>query len=278
MNYFKTTLLLIALAALLIWIGSMVGGMQGAMIAFIFTLILNVGSFWFSDKIVLAMYRAQEMPEKDFPEVYEIVREIAGNAGIPQPKVYLIPQDAPNAFATGRSPKNGVVCVTRGILNMLNRGELKGVVAHEMSHIKNRDTLIMTVTAVLASTIMMLVNMARWTAMFGGRDDRNRNGGGIVGLLAMSILAPLAAMLIQLAISRSREYGADAAGAKVAGSGNGLANALRKLNEASPRYRLNASPQTAHLFIVNPLSGSFIAGLFSTHPPVEERIKRLMKA
>ena len=277
MNYFKTAMLLTVLAVLLIWVGGFFGGARGAMIAFIFALVLNIGSFWFSDKIVLKMYKARELPENQLPEIYRIVKELSVKANIPQPKVYLAPIDAPNAFATGRDPEHGVVCVTKGIIGMLNKEELKGVIAHEMSHIKNRDTLIMTVTATLASTIMMLAYMARWAAIFGGfggRSGRDR-GGGIIGLLAVAILAPLAATMVQLAISRSREYGADARGAHLAGSGNGLAGALGKLHAASPRYKMNASPQTAHLFIVNPLSGSFIANLFSTHPPVEKRIERL---
>ena len=274
MNYLKTTILLVALAALLIWIGDLVGGFNGAMTAFIFALILNLGSFWFSDKIVLAMYRAKELPEGQSPAVYDIVKELAVKANIPMPKVYLVPIDAPNAFATGRNPKNAVVCVTRGILNILDREELEGVIAHEMSHIKNRDTLLMTVAATLASAIMML---ARWATIFGGSGDRSERGrkGNIVALLAIAILAPLAAMLVQLAISRSREYGADSRGAQLVGSGDGLASALRKLHEAAPHYRMNATPQTAHLFIVNPLRGDFIANLFSTHPPVEKRIERL---
>lgn len=276
MNYFKTAILLVALAALLIWFGGMFGGQQGATIAFIFALILNVGSFWFSDKIVLAMYRARELPESQFPEIHQIVKELAAKADMPVPKLYFVPNDTPNAFATGRSPQNGVVCLTRGILDLLNREELKGVIAHEMSHIKNRDTLIMTVTAALASAIMMLAYMARWAAIFGGFGGRDRDrSGGIIGLLAISIIAPLAAVIIQLAISRSREYGADKRGARLAGSGLGLASALHRLHEASSYYRMDTSPQTAHLFIVNPLRGNFIAGLFSTHPPVEERIRRL---
>lgn len=278
MNYFKTAILLVALAALLIWIGGMFGGPQGATIAFIFALILNVGSFWFSDKIVLAMYRAQELPESQFPEIYQIVKELAAKADMPVPKLYFVPNDTPNAFATGRNPQNGVVCLTRGILDLLNREELKGVIAHEMSHIKNRDTLIMTVTAALASAIMMLAYMARWAAIFGGFGGRDRDrSGGIIGLLALSIIAPLAAVIIQLAISRFREYGADERGAQLAGSGLGLASALRRLHEASSHYRMDTSPQTAHLFIVNPLRGNFIAGLFSTHPPVGKRIERLRK-
>lgn len=277
MNYFKTAILLVVLAVLLIWVGGLIGGQRGAMIAFIFALVLNLGSFWFSDRIVLAMYRAQELPENQFPDIYQIVKDLAAKANMPQPKVYLAPSDAPNAFATGRDPQHAVVCVTRGILDLLNREELKGVIAHEMSHIKNRDTLIMTVTAALASAIMILAYMARWAAIFGGfggRGNRDR-GGGVIGLLAVAILAPLAAMLIQLAISRSREYGADNRGAQLAGSGHGLANALRRLHEAPSHYKMNASPQTAHLFIINPLRGNFIASLFSTHPPVEKRIQRL---
>lgn len=277
MNYFKTAILLVVLAALLIWIGGMFGGPRGATIALIFALVLNLGSFWFSDRIVLAMYKAQELPERQFPTVYHIVRELAIKADIPAPRVYLAPSDTPNAFATGRNPQNAVVCVTRGILDILDRDQLKGVIAHEMSHIKNRDTLVMTITAALASAVMMLAYMARWAAIFGGfggRGNRDR-GGGIIGLLAISIMAPLAAMVIQLAISRSREYGADERAARLVGSGSGLAGALRKLHQASSYHRMDASPQTAHLFIVNPLRGNFIANLFSTHPPVEKRIERL---
>lgn len=279
MNYFKTAILLVVLTLLLIWIGGMIGGPNGATIAFIFALVMNIGSFWFSDRIVLAMYRAQELPERQFPEVHYIVKQLATRADIPTPRVYLVPTDAPNAFATGRDPKHGVVCVTRGILQILNREQLEGVIAHEISHIKNRDTLIMTVTATIASTIMMLAYITRWAAIFGGlggRGDRDR-GGGVIGLLAISVLAPFAAMLIQLAISRSREYGADERSAGLVGSGDGLSSALRKLQEASSYYRMNAAPQTAHLFIVNPLRGDFIANLFSTHPPVEKRIERLKK-
>lgn len=277
MNYVKTVILLVLLAALLIWIGGMIGGRNGMFVAFIFSLILNVGTYWFSDKIVLAMYGAQQLDENTFPEIYGIVKELSKKDNIPVPKVYLAPTDAPNAFATGRNPKHAAVCVTRGILNILNREELKGVIAHEMSHIKNRDTLIMTIVASIASAIMMLANMARWAAMFGGvggRDNRDRSG-GLIGMLAISIIAPLAAMLIQLAISRSREYAADESGARLAGSGNGLANALRKLDAAATHYRFNANPQTAHLFIVNPLRGNFLADLFRTHPSTEKRIERL---
>ena len=277
MNYLKTAILLVVLAALLVWVGGMIAGPRGAMIALIFALVINFISFWFSDKIVLSMYRAQELPQNQFPEIYRIVKELAQRANMPEPRIYLASNNTPNAFATGRDPGHAVVCLTRGILDILSREELKGVIAHEMSHIKNRDTLIMTVTAALASAIMMLAYMARWAAIFGGfggRGSRDRDG-GVIGLLAISLLAPFAAMIVQLAISRSREYGADNKGARMAGSGSGLASALRKLHNASSRYKMNASPQTAHLFIVNPLSGNFMANLFSTHPPVEKRIERL---
>ena len=275
MNYFKTMILLVLLAVLLIWVGGMFAGPRGATIAFAFALLLNFGSYWFSDKIVLAMYRAQELPEERFSDIYDIVRELAKEAKMPVPRIYLAPSNIPNAFATGRSPEQGVVCLTRGILDLLSREELKGVIAHEMSHIKNRDTLIMTVTAALASAVMMLAYMARWAAIFGGFGGRDRDKGGVIGLLAVAILAPLAAMIIQLAISRSREYGADERGARLAGTGMGLASALRRLHESSRHYRMEANPQTAHLFIINPLRGNFITGLFSTHPPVEKRIERL---
>jgi len=275
MNYVKTTLLLVLLAALFIWVGGLIGGRDGMITAFIFAMIINFASYWFSDKLVLAMYGAKKLDESTSPEIYEIVKELAKKDNIPVPRVYLAPIDVPNAFATGRNPKNGVVCVTRGIVNSLNREELKGVIAHEMSHIKHRDTLIMTVVAAIASAIMMLANMARWAAIFGGsRDDRNRSG-GVLGLIVVTIVAPLAAMLIQLAISRSREYSADESGAKLSGSANGLAAALRKLDQAASRYQFNAAPQTAHLFIVNPIRGNFMADLFRTHPSTDRRIERL---
>lgn len=279
MNYVKTTVLLVLLAALFIWVGGMIGGKNGMITAFIFAMAVNFGSYWFSDKIVLAMYKAKKIDEKAFPELCQIVKDLARKDNMPVPGIYIASINAPNAFATGRNPKNAVVCVTQGILNILNREELKGVIAHEMSHIKYRDTLTMTVTAAIASAIMMMANMARWAAMFGGaggRDNKNRSG-GMIGLLAAAIIAPFAAMLIQLAISRSREYAADEGGARLAGSANGLAAALRKLDQAAPRYQFNAAPQTAHLFIVNPIRGSFIADLFRTHPSTETRIERLIK-
>lgn len=276
MNYFKTGVLLIALTLLFVLVGGMIGGRQGAQVAFAIALAMNVISYWFSDKIVLAMYRASPVSENEYPELFKIVRSLTQEAGLPMPKLYIVPQDSPNAFATGRNPKNAVVCVTKGIMDVLSYEELKGVIAHELGHVKNRDILIMTITATIAGAIMMIANMARWAAFFGGgrsRDDRE--GGNVIGLLVAVVVAPLAAMLIQLAISRSREYAADKAGANLSHSPTGLANALRKLEEASRFNKLRASPQTAHMFIVNPLSGNFLTSLFSTHPPMKERIRRL---
>ncbi len=276
MNYFKTGVLLIVLTLLFVWVGQMVGGRTGAAYAFIFALIMNFVSYWFSAKIVLAMYRAKPISKEEAPQVYDILEELVKEAGLPMPKLYMIPNPTPNAFATGRNPKNAVVCVTEGIVNALNRDELKGVLAHELAHVKNMDILIMTITAVIAGAVMMLANMVRWSAMFGGYSkNRERGNSNIFGVLAVTILAPLAAMLIQLAISRSREYAADSTGASFARDAHGLANALKKLQAANKFSRLNASPQTAHMFIVNPLSAGGIANLFSTHPPIEERIKRL---
>ncbi|MCM8781779.1 MAG: zinc metalloprotease HtpX [Candidatus Omnitrophica bacterium] len=277
MNYFKTGILLVVLTLLFIWVGGLIGGRQGAQLAFVIALVMNMVSYWFSDKIVLAMYRARPASEGEYPELLRIVRELTQEAGLPMPKVYVIPHASPNAFATGRNPKNAVVCVTNGIMDVLSYEELKGVVAHELGHVKNRDILIMSVTATIAGAIMMLADMARWAAMFGGSRSRNNkeSGSNAIGFLVAIIIAPLAAMLIQLAISRSREYTADSDGARLAHSPMGLANALRKLDEASRVRVLRASPQTAHMFIVNPLSGEFFATLFSTHPPIKERIKRL---
>jgi heat shock protein HtpX len=237
---------------------------------------MNFGSYWFSDKLVLKMYRARPVGMNEAPELYRIVQNLATRAGMPMPKLYIIPSEAANAFATGRSPEHAAVAATEGILRLMSEEELEGVLAHELSHVRNRDILISSVAATLAGAIVMLANMVRWAAMFGGmsRDDREE-GGGLLGLLAMSILAPLAAGLIQMAISRSREYQADASGAALLHNPEPLARALEKLEDASQRVPLNASPQTAHLFIVNPLSGRSFANLFSTHPPLEERIRRL---
>jgi heat shock protein HtpX len=275
----RTTILLAALTALFLVIGGAIGGNQGMVVAFIFALLMNFASYWFSDKIVLSMYGAQEVSPHEAPELHRLVQRLAQRAGIPMPRVYIIPSDAPNAFATGRNPEHGAVAVTEGILRILGEDELAGVLAHELGHIRNRDTLIMTVAATLAGAITMLAHMAQWGALFGGlgRRDDEGNGGNMLGLLFMAILAPIAATLIQLAISRSREYFADSTGAAIAGSPLGLARALEKLHYASQRLPMEANPATAHLFIVNPLSGGALLNLFSTHPPIEERIRRLRR-
>ncbi|HTM08111.1 MAG TPA: zinc metalloprotease HtpX [Verrucomicrobiae bacterium] len=276
-NSIKTVLLLGLLTGLILVIGEMLGGPQGMMIAFVFSLLLNFGSYWFSDKIVLSMYRARAVSEAEAPELYSIVHNVALRAGIPMPRVYIIPEETPNAFATGRNPEHAVVAVTEGILRMMSREELEGVLAHEISHVKNRDILISSVAAALAGVVMMLANMARWAAIFGGYGGRDREGegGGMIGLLLTMILAPIAALLIQMAISRSREYQADASGAKTIGNPLALASALDKLSRANEIAPMNVRPETAHMFIINPLSGRSLASLFSTHPPIEERIARL---
>jgi heat shock protein HtpX len=276
-NTIKTTLLLGLLTGIILWFGGYLGGQNGMVIAFMFALIMNFGAYWFSDKIVLAMYRAQEVDPTQAPELYRIVERLAQSSGIPTPRVFIIPSESPNAFATGRNPHHAVVAVTQGILKMMDNQELEGVIAHELSHVKNRDILISSIAATLAGAIMVLGSMVRWAAIFGGvgRDDDNR-GGGILGLVVMAIVAPLAAMLIQLAISRTREYQADATGAQVAGNPYGLARALEKLGKATKRIPMNANPATSHMFIVNPLSGHRMLNLFSTHPPLEERINRLL--
>ncbi|HXH09822.1 MAG TPA: zinc metalloprotease HtpX [Alphaproteobacteria bacterium] len=277
-NVLRTTVLLAALTALFLVIGGAIGGNQGMFVAFIFALLMNFGSYWFSDKIVLTMYRAQEVSPREAPELHRLVQRLAQRAGIPMPRVYIIPSDAPNAFATGRNPQHGAVAVTEGIMRLLDEDELAGVLAHELGHIRNRDTLIMTVAATLAGAITMLAHMAQWGAIFGGLGRRDDEGnGGVFGLLFMAILAPIAATLIQLAISRSREYFADSTGAAIAGSPRGLARALEKLHYASQRVPMEANPATAHLFIVNPLTGGSLLNLFSTHPPIEERIRRLRR-
>lgn len=277
MNYLKTGVLLVVLTLILIWIGRIIGGTQGAWTAFIIALFINGISYWFSDKIVLAMYRAHEIPKAQYHHLYNLVEELASNARLPMPRLYMIENDSPNAFATGRNPQHSCLCVTKGLLHLLEEKELKGVLAHELSHVKNRDTLIMTVTAAIAGAIMMIANMARWATIGRGGSRDRRDSGNALALIVVSILAPIAALIVQLAISRTREYGADAGGAYMAKDSRGLASALNKLNEASRRYRLQASPQTAHLFIVNPFSGDSIANLFSTHPPIKERIARLNK-
>jgi heat shock protein HtpX len=274
-NQIRTALLLVAMTVFLILIGRLIGGPAGMALAFLLAIGLNFFSYWFSDKIVLRMYRAREVTEAEAPELYRMVATLARRAELPMPKVYVIPKETPNAFATGRNPRHAVVAVTRGLLRLMNRDEIMGVLAHEMAHVNNRDILIGSIAATMAGAIMMLANMARFAAIFGGgrRDDQGGMGG--LGLIAMSILAPIGAMVIQMAISRSREYLADATGAKLAGSSHGLANALEKLGSYSRQIPMEASPQTAHLFIVNPLSRRSMMNLFSTHPPMEDRIARL---
>lgn len=276
-NSFKTALLLGLLTGIILGIGQLFGGSQGLVIAFVFALLINFGSYWFSDKIVLAMYNAREVSGDDAPELYRTVQNLTVRAQLPMPRLYLIPSESPNAFATGRDPQHAAVAVTEGILRIMNREELEGVIAHELSHVKNRDILIGTIAATLAGVVMMLANMARWAAIFGvGRNDRDEEGGGgLLGLILMSVLAPIAAVMIQMAISRSREFLADASGAKIAGNPLGLASALAKLARASEMVPLEARPETAHMFIVSPLTGGSFLSLFSTHPPVEERIARL---
>jgi heat shock protein HtpX len=277
MNTFKTGLLLGALTGLLMLIGGLFGGQQGVVIAFIFAMVMNFGSYWFSDKIILRMYKAQAVSEHEAPELYATVKNLALKASMPMPRVYIIPGDTPNAFATGRNEQHAVVAVTEGILRILGRDELEGVIAHELTHIRNRDILIGSIAATLAGAIVMLAHMAQWAAMFGGvgRDDDEGGGSNIVGLILMAVLAPIAATLIQMAISRSREYLADAGGAKISGKPYGLAGALEKLSRASQTMPMEANPSTAHMFIVNPLTGRSLMNLFSTHPPIEERIARL---
>ena len=276
MNTIKTGLLLGALTGLLMLIGGWFGGQNGVVIAFFFAVVMNFGSYWFSDKIVLAMYHARAVSEGEAPELYAMVKDLALRASMPMPRVYIIPEETPNAFATGRNENHAVVAVTEGILRILGRDELEGVIAHELTHIRNRDILIGSIAATLAGAIVMLAHMAQWAAMFGGgRDDDEGGGSNIVGLILMAILAPIAATLIQMAISRSREYLADAGGAKISGKPYGLAGALEKLSRASQAIPMNANPSTAHMFIVNPLTGRSLMNLFSTHPPIEERIARL---
>jgi len=280
MNRLRTTILLAALTALVVWIGQMFGGPNGAVIALVFAGVMNFISYWFSDKIVLKMYRAQEISPNDDPELHEIVRELTVKAGLPMPRVYIIPEETPNAFATGRNPEHAAVAVTQGIRRILNRRELAAVLGHELSHVKHRDILVSSIAATLAGAISYLAQMAQWAAIFGGGSrDREEGGGNIFGLFFMMIVAPIAAMLIQMAVSRSREYLADEGGAKITADPLSLASALRKLQmgvQNIPMEVNNATAtSTAHLFIVNPLSGRSLAGLFSTHPPMEERVARL---
>jgi heat shock protein HtpX len=261
------------MTGLLMLFGAVFGGEGGMIIAFLFAIAMNFGTYLFSDKIVMAIYRAKEVTPQEAPALHRIVDEVARAAGIPKPRVCVVPMDAPNAFATGRGPSHGVVAATTGILQILDERELRGVIAHEIGHIKNRDTLIQCIAAAIAGAITMIATMARWAMIFGGRDDEDNN---IVVMLLFAILAPVAALMVQMAISRTREYQADASAAGFTHNPYGLASALEKLGAASGRIPMRfGSPSTSHLFIVNPLKNGFIANMFSTHPPIEDRIKRL---
>ncbi len=273
----KTFLLLALLSGLIIVLGGALGGKVGIFIAFGLALLMNVGSYWYSDKIVLSMYKARELSPSDAPALHQMVEELAARAGIPKPRVCVIPEQAPNAFATGRDPEHGVVAVTEGLMHLLSTEELRGVIAHEIGHIANRDILIQTVAGVLASAIVSIANMMQFAAIFGiGRSDDEEGGGNIFSSILFAILAPIAATLIQMAISRSREYLADDTGARICGNPLALAGALQKLQSYSqqiPMKRGNAS--TEQMFIVSPLFGGGMSNLFSTHPPIDERVQRL---
>jgi heat shock protein HtpX len=278
MNTFKSTLLLVVLTVFLILIGDYFGGQNGMVLAFVLSVVFNFGTYFFSDKIALAMYNAQPVTREELPRAYAAVERLTAKQGLPMPKIYVLPTESPNAFATGRNPQHASVAVTRGILQLLDDEELEGVLAHELGHVKNRDILTSSIAATLAGAITMVARMGYWASLFGGGGgrDRDRGGGGFSGLL-MLIVAPIAAALIQLAISRTREYEADATGATTTGNPYALARALQKLDAYSKRIPMEASPSTAHLFIVAPLLGSGgIASLFSTHPPMKERIRRLI--
>ncbi len=279
-NMLKTTVLLAALTGLLVLVGGYFGGTGGMIIAFLFAVIINFGSYWYSDKIVLKMYGAKEVTPAESPNLHRIIDGLVMKAGLPKPRVYIVESGMPNAFATGRDPKHAAVAVTNGILNLLSYEEIEGVLAHELAHVMNRDTLISAIAATFAGVVTMLANMAQWAAIFGGFGNREDDNGGIVGLIAMAIVAPIAATLIQLAISRSREYAADAEGARICKKPWALANALDKLEYGNSNYRpsisdVQAKESSAHMFIVNPLKGGTIQSLFSTHPITEERVKRL---
>ncbi len=276
-NAFKTAFLLTVLTLFLLFIGQHFGGRNGMILALVFAGIMNFVSYFFSDKIALAMYRAQPVTREELPRAYQVVERMTQRLGLPMPKMYVIPTDSPNAFATGRNPSHASVAVTQGILNLLTDEELEGVLAHELGHVQNRDILISSIAATLAGAITMLARMGYWASLFGGyggRDDRDRGGG--LGALFMLILAPIAASLIQLAVSRSREYQADATGAHTTGNPYALASALQKLENYSKRIPMVASPSNAHLFIIQPLVGADFANLFSTHPPTYKRIERLI--
>ena len=276
MNTMKTVMLMLVLTLLLVLLGGVVGGERGMVFAFLFALVMNFGSYWFSDKIVLATYRAREIQQSDNPTLHRIVQELSTRLGIPMPRLFMIPSDQPNAFATGRNPQHAAVAVTDGIMRLLSEDELKGVIAHELAHVTHRDILIGSVVATLAGAISMLASMGQWGLLFGGgQSSDDRRGGNPIVALIMIVVAPLAAMLVQMAISRSREYLADEGGAKTLGNPLSLASALRKLDMKAKQIPMEASPSSAHLFIVSPLTGGGFARLFSTHPPIEDRIARL---
>lgn len=275
-NALRTTLLLAALTGLMVWLGQLLGGSQGAVMALVFAGVTNLGSYWFSDRIVIAMYGGKEIQEQDDPELYGIVKGLAQRNDMPMPRLFMIPSESPNAFATGRNPTHAAVAVTAGIRRLLSRRELEGVLAHEIAHVTNRDILISSIAATLAGAIMMLARMAQWSMMFGGgRRDEREGGGGALGLIVTMVVAPLAAMVIQMAVSRSREFQADDTGARLVRDPEALASALRKIAGGAAEVPLDASPQTAHMFIINPLPASALRNLFSTHPPLEERLERL---
>ncbi len=276
MNTFKTFMLLTIMTLFFVWVGGFLGGRTGMTFALIFAAIMNLSAYWFSDKVILKMYKAREITEAEAPELYSIVRRLTQKAAMPMPKVYIIDADQPNAFATGRNPKHAAVAVTNSIMRLLSPEELEGVIGHELTHIKHRDILVSSVAATIAGAITFLAQMAQWAFIFGGfgRGSNDEGGNPFVALIMM-IVAPIAAMIVQMAISRSREYAADAGGARITGNPRYLASALRKLDTASGKIPMKATPATSHLFIVNPLSGKKVAKLFSTHPPVEERIARL---
>lgn len=277
MNALKTAFLLGLLSAIIVGLGGVFGGRNGMVAALAIAAIMNFFAYWFSDRIVLSMHRAQPVTREQAPKLFEMLERLTARTGMPMPRVYVLPEEAPNAFATGRDPEHAAVAVTHGILRILNAEELEGVLAHELSHVKNRDILISSIAATLAAAVMMLANMARFAAIFGGGNREERGGTNPIALLAGIILAPIAATLIQLAVSRAREYQADASGAEMTHNPYGLANALQKLEDASRRIpMLSAGPASSHLFIVKPFSGETLAGLFSTHPPIRERIRRLL--
>lgn len=277
MNHFRTFLLMLVLTALFILVGSAIGGKSGAIYAFVFAALMNFFAYWFSDKIVLRMYGAREVSQQEAPELHRIVAELTNKASMPMPKIYVMENDTPNAFATGRNPEHAAVAVTTGLMRILSRDELTGVIGHELSHIRHRDILISTIAATIAGAISMLASMARWGAIFGGArsdDEEGGGGGNFLFVLLFTMVASIAAMLIQMAISRSREYLADEGGAHLSHPLS-LSKALAKLDMAARRIPMEANPSTAHMFIVNPLSGGGVLSLFSTHPPIEERIARL---